>query len=103
MDLIDKLTELASRIQRQKDSALTEEAAKTAFVLPFIQSLGYDVFNPSEVIPEYTTDHGVKKGEKVDYAIKQDSVITIIIECKPIGADLEAKYAGDRWCSVYFL
>lgn len=102
MDLIDKLTELASRIQRQKDSALTEEAAKTAFVLPFIQLLGYDVFNPSEVIPEYTADHGVKKGEKVDYAIKQDDVITIIIECKPIGVDLEAKYAGQlfRYFSV---
>ena len=94
MDLIDKLTELAGRIQRQKDSVLTEEAAKTAFVLPFLQSLGYDVFNPSEVIPELTADHGVKKGEKVDYAIKQDEKIVILIECKPIGADLEAKHAG---------
>lgn len=94
MDLIDKLTELAGRIQRQKDSVLTEEAAKTAFVLPFLQALGYDVFNPSEVIPELTADHGVKRGEKVDYAIKQDDKIVILIECKPIGADLEAKYAG---------
>ena len=48
---------------------LTEEAAKTALVMPFIQALGYDVFNPSEVIPEYTADVGTKKGEKVDYAI----------------------------------
>lgn len=94
MDLIDKLTELSGRIQRQKDSVLTEEAAKTAFVLPFLQALGYDVFNPSEVIPELTADHGVKKGEKVDYAIKQDEKIVILIECKPIGADLEAKHAG---------
>ncbi len=102
MDLIDKLTELANRIQRQKDSVLTEEAAKTAFVLPFLQALGYDVFNPSEVIPELTADHGVKKGEKVDYAIKQDNKVVILIECKPIGADLEAKYAGQlfRYFSV---
>jgi len=102
MDLIDKLTDLASRIQRQKDSVLTEEAAKTAFVLPFIQALGYDVFNPSEVIPELTADHGVKKGEKVDYAIKLEDRIVILIECKPIDADLEAKYAGQlyRYFSV---
>jgi len=102
MDLIDKLSELASRIQRQKDSVLTEEAAKTAFVLPFLQALGYDVFNPSEVIPELTADHGVKKGEKVDYAIKLQDRIVILIECKSIGADLEAKHAGQlfRYFSV---
>lgn len=102
MDLIDKLTELASRIQRQKDTVLTEEAAKTAFVLPFLQALGYDVFNPSEVVPELTADHGVRKGEKVDYAIKQDGEIIILIECKSIGADLEAKHAGQlfRYFSV---
>jgi hypothetical protein len=94
VDLVDRLKELSGRIQRQKDSALTEEAAKTAFVLPFLQALGYDVFDPSEVIPELTADHGVKKGEKVDYAIMQEGRIVILIECKPIGADLEAKHAG---------
>lgn len=102
MDLIDKLTELAGRIQRQKDSVLTEEAAKTAFVLPFLQALGYDVFNPSEVIPELTADHGVKKGEKVDYAVKLDEKIIILIECKTVGSNLEAKHAGQlfRYFSV---
>ena len=94
MDLIDKLNELATRIHRQKDTVLTEEAAKTAFVLPFLQALGYDVFNPSEVIPELTADHGVKKGEKVDYAIRQDDRIVILIECKSIGTTLSTKCAG---------
>lgn len=102
MDLIDKLNELGSRIKRQQNVVMTEEAAKTAFILPFIQSLGYDVFNPAEVIPELTADHGVKKGEKVDYAIKQDGKVVLIIEAKTIGADLEAKYAGQlfRYFSV---
>jgi predicted type IV restriction endonuclease len=102
MDLIDKLAELASRIQRQKETVLTEQAAKTAFVLPFLQALGYDVFDPSEVIPELTADHGVKKGEKVDYAIKQNDKVIILIECKTVGADLEAKHAGQlfRYFSV---
>lgn len=102
MDLIDKLNDLANRIARQKETVLTEEAAKTAFVLPFIQSLGYDVFNPSEVVPEFIADHGVKKGEKVDYAIKQDDKITILIECKTIGSNLSTKVAGQlfRYFSV---
>src|SRR5690606_19624016 len=61
-----------------------------------------DVFNPAEVVPEFTADHGVKKGEKVDYAIKLDGGIAILIECKPIGADLEAKHASQlfRYFSV---
>ena len=102
MDLIDRLQDLSARIKRQKDSVSTEEAAKTAFVLPFIQSLGYDVFNPSEVVPELTADHGVKKGEKVDYGIKQDNQIVMLVECKPVGADLAAKHAGQlfRYFSV---
>lgn len=102
MDLIDKLKELSNRIERQRDSVLTEQAAKTAFVLPFLQALGYDVFNPSEVIPELTADHGVKKGEKVDYAIKLDDKIIILIECKPLGSTLNAKCASQlfRYFSV---
>jgi hypothetical protein len=102
VDLIDKLKELSNRIERQRDSVLTEQAAKTAFVLPFLQALGYDVFNPSEVIPELTADHGVKKGEKVDYAIKLDDKIIILIECKPLGSTLNAKCASQlfRYFSV---
>lgn len=102
MDLIDKMKELAGRIERQKDSVQTEEATKTAFVLPFIQSLGYDVFNPAEVIPELTADVGVKKGEKVDYAIKNEERVVMLIECKTIGSDLENNHAGQlyRYFSV---
>ncbi len=102
MDLIDKLREISTRIQRQIDSVKTEEASKTAFVLPFLQALGYDIFNPLEVIPELTADHGMKKGEKVDYAIKREEKIIILIECKPVGANLEAKHAGQlfRYFSV---
>ena len=39
--------------------------------MPFIQILGYDIFNPTEVIPEFIADIGTKKGEKVDYVIKR--------------------------------
>jgi hypothetical protein len=68
---------------------VTEEAVKTAVVLPFLRALGYDVFDPSEVIPEFTADAVGKKGEKVDYAIKINGEIRILIECKPITTKLD--------------
>jgi predicted type IV restriction endonuclease len=82
MDLIDKLEEIASRVKKTKEQVSTEEATKNAFVMPFIAALGYDIFNPTEVIPEYTADIGTKKGEKVDYCINKDGQPIIIIECK---------------------
>lgn len=90
MDLIDHLNQIASKITKQKNSIATEEATKSAFIMPFIASLGYDVFDPEEVIPEFTADIGIKKGEKVDYAISVGGKISLLIECKMIGAKLEA-------------
>ena len=81
MDLKDQLKLIADRT-RHKESIQTEEATKNAFVMPFLQSLGYDVFNPLEVVPEFIADIGIKKGEKIDYAIFKDGHPTILIECK---------------------
>jgi hypothetical protein len=82
MDLKDHLKLIIDRVQKLKDQILTEEATKNAFIMPFIQSLGYDVFNPTEVVPEFVSDIGLKKGEKIDYAIFKDGQATILIECK---------------------
>jgi predicted type IV restriction endonuclease len=89
MDLAERLQALALKISKQRDMIQTEEATKNAFVLPFISSLGYDVFDPSEVVPEFTADFGTKKGEKVDFAIKRDNTIIMLIECKQCGASLQ--------------
>lgn len=48
--------QLAERIDKQKDVIATEEATKNAFIMPFIQALGYDIFNPFEVVPEMDCD-----------------------------------------------
>lgn len=82
MDFKDQILQLAERIQKQKDSIATEEATKTAFIMPMIAALGYDVFNPFEVIPELDCDLIKKKGEKIDYAIMKDESPIILIECK---------------------
>ncbi|WP_454047795.1 type I restriction endonuclease [Chryseobacterium sp. Marseille-Q8038] len=82
MDLKIKLEQLQQKVSGLKDQILTEEATKNAFVMPFIQILGYDIFNPTEVIPEHVCDIGTKKGEKVDYVIKNNDEPIFIIECK---------------------
>ena len=82
MDFKDSIKQLTERIERLKENLLTEEATKTALVMPFLQALGYDVFNPTEVMPEFTCDIGTKKGEKIDYAILKDGRPVIMIECK---------------------
>ncbi|WP_419627461.1 type I restriction endonuclease, partial [Thiolapillus sp.] len=97
MDLIDGIKELAARIPKQVDHIQTEEATKNAFIMPFLSALGYDVFNPMEVIPEYTADIGTKKGEKVDYVIKKDDEIIILIECKWSGIDLHQNHASQLY------
>lgn len=82
MDFKDSIKRLSERIESLKDNLPTEEATKTALVMPFISALGYDVFNPLEVLPEMCCDIGTKKGEKIDYAILRDDEPIILIECK---------------------
>lgn len=82
MDFKDQITQLAQRVEKMLPQIQTEEATKNALVMPFIQILGFDVFNPFEVNPEFVADIGIKKGEKVDYAIMKDGEPIIIIECK---------------------
>lgn len=97
MDLIDKIKEIANRYEKQAINIQTEEATKNALVMPFIAALGYDVFNPSEVIPEFTADVGIKKGEKVDYAIRKDDQIIMLFECKHCGANLQNEHASQLY------
>lgn len=89
MDFIDQIKQFSKRVDSLKDNIQTEEATKTSLIMPFFSLLGYDVFNPDEFIPEYTADVGIKKGEKVDYAILSDGDPVILIECKWVGEPLE--------------
>lgn len=88
MDFKDQIVQLSERISKQKDSIATEEATKTAFIMPMIAALGYDVFNPFEVVPEMDCDLIKKKGEKIDYAIMKDENPILLIECKHCKQDL---------------
>ena len=102
MDLIDQMKELSSGISKRSERLETEEATKTARVMPFIKALGYDVFNPEEVVPEFTCDVGTKKGEKVDYAIMKDRKPIMLFECKSANTNLDEAHASQlyRYFSV---
>lgn len=103
MDFIERLQSLSKKIAQVGAGLATEEATKNALVMPFLHSvLGYDVFNPEEVIPEFTADAGTKKGEKVDYALVKDGQIQILIECKKYGEKLTPKHSSQlfRYFSV---
>jgi hypothetical protein len=99
VDLIDVLDRLASRLEQHTDHLKTEEATKHTLV---INALGYNVFDPMEVIPEFTADVGTKKGEKVDYSIFIGGKPMILIECKAFGSKLSLNHASQlyRYFSV---
>ena len=82
MDFKDQVKQLSARIEKMLPQINTEEATKTSIIMPFIQILGYDVFNPFEVNPEYVADIGIKKGEKVDYEVPR-ALETIEVEKIP--------------------
>lgn len=88
MDFSDKIKQFSKRIETLKGNLETEEATKTALIMPLFQMLEYDVFNPLEFVPEFTADVGTKKGEKVDYAILQDGKPVILIEAKGVNDKL---------------
>lgn len=90
MDFKDQIKLLSERVVKLKENTQTEEATKTAFIMPFLQTLGYDVFDPTEVVPEFTCDIGTKKGEKIDYAIHKEGQPIILIECKHWKEDLSS-------------
>ena len=89
MDFNEQLNNYSNRTQQLKSQLITEESTKTSLIMPFFQMLGYDIFNPLEFCPEYTADVGIKKGEKVDYAILKDGNPVILIECKSCNETLD--------------
>lgn len=104
MDFIDRIRELSTQVPRLMSGDLikTEEGTKNALVMPFINALGYNVFDPTEVTPELVADVGTKKGEKVDYAILRDRKPIMLFEVKCCGVNLNEVHASQlyRYFSV---
>jgi hypothetical protein len=97
MEFEASIAELQATLRKHRQKLATEEAAKTTLVLPFLRALGYDIFDPDEVVPEFTCDVGTKKGEKVDYGICVGGEIKMLVECKPANGDLSIKHASQLY------
>jgi predicted type IV restriction endonuclease len=97
MDFADQLLKIAAKIAGQLPHLATEEATKNALILPVINALGYNVFDPLEVIPEFVSDVGTKKGEKVDFVITMNAAPIILMECKAAGAKLHLNHASQLY------
>jgi hypothetical protein len=88
MDFLEEITALATRAADHLDHLETEEATKNALVLPFIRTLGYDIFDPQEVVPAYTMPSDTKEYDSLDYAVQLDGEPVLLIECRHVGANL---------------
>ncbi len=94
MEFEANIKQFANRVINLKEQIETEEATKTSLVMPFFNLLGYDIFNPSEFVPEFTADFGTKKGEKVDYAIFINGQPLILIEAKSCNEKILDKHGS---------
>ena len=88
MSLMDELNRISDGISQKIKSSINEARTRSYLVDPFIGALGYNIFDPTEVVPEYTADFGTKQGERVDYAIMREGKPIILIEAKKAKASL---------------
>ncbi len=89
MGLSEDLRQLSEQVRKRQVFINGEEATKQALILPFLQALGYDIYDPTETQPEYVADFAKKRGgvmEKVDYALHLKGQPALFIECKATDA-----------------
>jgi hypothetical protein len=98
MPFNEDISRLAEQIAQRKEHCKgNEEATKQALILPFFQVLGYDIWNPKELVPEFKAGWAVK--EKIDYAIFIEGKHAWFVEAKAVGENL-ANY--DPQLAKYF-
>jgi predicted type IV restriction endonuclease len=94
MALVDDLRRHGEQVRKRQPNIRGEEATKMALVLPFLVVLGFDIYDPTEVQPEYVADFAKKRSagpsEKVDYAIHLGGNPVMYVECKAADVDLQA-------------
>lgn len=77
----ERLIALSEQISNIKGKVKNEEATKQSMILPFLDILGYNIFNPDEVMPEVPCDI-TNKGDRIDYIICKNNTPAILLECK---------------------
>ena len=83
------LRELAQRLQGMPAAGFTERETERYLVEPFIDALGYDSRNPSEVQAQLPIQIG-STTRNCDYAIKLHGEVRVLIECKRANVSLDS-------------
>ncbi len=97
MGLPDDLRQHVTRVSQQLAYVRNEDQTKTSLILPFIRLLGYDVFDATEVVPEYAADFGTKSGEKIDYVVMREGKPALLIEAKSARTALHVGHASQLY------
>lgn len=100
--LYNELTKLADTVARFREAIQGEQHTKNVLIEPVLRLLGFEITNPFDIITEFSADFGVKKGEKVDYALLKDKEVAILLEAKDWKIKLEQKQISQlfRYFSV---
>lgn len=99
LDFEEALRALGKKVSTL-DKNILEEQTKQTLILPFIQALGYDVFNLNEVVTEFTASTASLKDARADFAIMKDGQPVIVMECKALSEKLDRHKTQLEWYFV---
>ena len=98
IDFGDRIKEVVAELRKRVPRCQTEEATKMWLILPFLEKvLGWNPYDPHQLVPEYAADIGTKRGEKVDFAMMADDEPAILIEAKKFGTDLGREHMNQLY------
>lgn len=88
-DFKKRIAQHIEHIKKVGKHCTTEETTKQALILPLLDALGFNPYNPMRVKAEYHADFpGVKASERVDYALFSADIPVIFIEAKAYSEEL---------------
>lgn len=88
-NFINKLKDHIDHVKRVGTHCSTEETTKQALILPLLDILGFNPYDPTKVLAEFSADFpGAKSAERVDYALYCNGQPVMFIEAKPFAANL---------------
>lgn len=97
-DFGDRIKAVVAELRKRVPHCKTEEATKMSLILPFLEKvLGWNPYDPHQLVPEFAADIGTKRGEKVDFATLADDEPAILIEAKKYGTALGREHMNQLY------
>jgi hypothetical protein len=71
---------LRTKLEKYTKTSLKEAVTRIIFIDPMLKALGWDIGDPDEV----DIEHATVDGKSVDYALKTNNKVVLLIEAKPL-------------------